>query len=232
MPRSQFTVDVDEPGSGCFVIRHPFSRAYRSAGGRGTGGFASISAAVGSCYPPNRPFTNGGSVPPIRATANSTALTLVGLAVLATGCEPADRAAEKEVAATASATASPTGGASPSAGPTASPTPVAVANTREVCAAVTTTFVNGSRKIADDSYASIEKHYTLSQVNTQLRKNLAAIAAGLRKQAARATDPAIKALIGQWAASLEKGARATDPTAYTSKELVKIGTAIDEKCQA
>ncbi|MDG4785474.1 hypothetical protein O7626_05920 [Micromonospora sp. WMMD1102] len=147
-------------------------------------------------------------------------LSLAAVAVLGTACQPAKPSTE--------AAGTPT--AAPS---TAAPSPTAAApNTREVCAAVTDIFVDGSVKIADDSVKAIEKQLSVAQQAKQLKTTLAGLADQLEAEAAKATDPEVKALVEEIVADIESGAKAKDPVKYLQSDFVKVGTKIDKECTA
>ncbi|MFY1690618.1 hypothetical protein [Plantactinospora sp. WMMB782] len=146
-------------------------------------------------------------------------LTLATVAVLGTGCQPEKPGTE--------AAGTPT--AAPS---TAAPSPTAAPNTREVCAAVTDIFVDGSVKIADDSVKAIEKQLSVAQQAKQLKTTLAGLADQLEAEAVKATDPEVKALVEEIVADIESGAKSKDPVKYLQSDFVKVGTKIDKECAA
>ncbi|GAB3971672.1 hypothetical protein V1634_08620 [Plantactinospora veratri] len=145
------------------------------------------------------------------------ALSLATVAVLGAGCQPDEPTTE--------AAGTPTAGPS-----TAAPSPTAAPNTKEVCEAVTNIFLDGSVKIADDSVKAIEKQLSVAQQEKQLQTTLTGLAGQLEAEAAKATDPKVKALVEGIVADIESGAKSGDPVKFLQGEFVQVGTRIDREC--
>ncbi|MFC7550860.1 hypothetical protein [Plantactinospora sp. GCM10030261] len=162
----------------------------------------------------------------LRTTLVRAFLVPVAAVALLAGCSP-DESADTAAGAT------PTGAASSEAAP--SPTAAATSaapNNKEVCAALTDDFVAGSQKIVDSSNKAIQEKWSLSKLNKQLQADLTAISNNLKKHAATAEDPQLKATIEGWSKSLAAGGKSSDPAGFMEKTLVKVGTDIDKTCQA
>ncbi|GIG86432.1 hypothetical protein [Plantactinospora endophytica] len=149
----------------------------------------------------------------------AVALSLATVAVLGAGCQPGE--------STGDAAGTPTAGPT-----TAAPSPTAAPNTKEVCQAVTDIFLDGSVKIADDSVKAIEKGLSVAQQNKQLKTTLTGLAGQLEAEAAKATDPKVKALVEGIVTDIQTGAKSADPVKFLQTDFVKVGTAIDKECVA
>jgi len=150
-----------------------------------------------------------------RTDAARTVLALAAAVLLATGCQPADSDSAKQADPSSSA-GSTSGGA----------------GDKEVCLAIAKAVLDTSKKIADESVAAIEQGKSEADRNKQLQATFAELATELEAQAAKATDPALKAEIEKSAAGIEAGAKSADPTAFVGTDFVKLATAVDKSCKA
>ncbi|MCX4474639.1 hypothetical protein OOK41_30750 [Micromonospora sp. NBC_01655] len=166
----------------------------------------------------------------LRATA------LLTLAALAAGCQSAEDGAEPAAAPATSDSTVSTGTAVPatSAAPTPSGSPSAVtaANTDEVCRAVDKLILTGSKKIVADSADATRDEATNEELDARLKRTLSGLADGVRKQAARAEDPQIEALIRATAKQLDAGARSASPVKWMSTTFVNIPPKLARECRA
>ncbi|MGW4502568.1 hypothetical protein ACWENR_28670 [Micromonospora sp. NPDC004336] len=154
------------------------------------------------------------------------AAAAVALGVLAVGCQ--DTSPEQ-----ADAGAPAPGPTAPaSAAPSPSPVATTAANTAEVCREVDRVIVAGSRRIATDSAASVDRDLTGEQVADQLRRNLADLADDVRAQARRAADPQIRALIEETADRIDAGSRASRPAAWMNSTFTAIPPRLTRDCRA
>lgn len=162
------------------------------------------------------------------ATTLIRAAALVTIPALAGACQ----SAEKDTAAPAGNwTAPPTAAAEP-APSAASPSPVTAANTAAVCAEVDKLIIAKSRKIAADSAAATRKQLTPEQINAQVKTDLADLADGVRGQAAKAENPAIKALVSETANRIDAGAKSATPVKWLSSTFVAIPQRLTRECRA
>ncbi|WP_405114157.1 hypothetical protein OG559_08780 [Micromonospora sp. NBC_01405] len=159
------------------------------------------------------------------------AAALVTLAIFAAGCQSGGDAAEEPAAAppTSAPAAPPTSAA---ALPSESPTAVTAANTDEVCRAVDKLIVAGSKRIAADSATATRDEETNDELNARLKRTLAGLADDVRKQAARAEDREIEALISDTAKQLDGGARSATPVKWLSTTFVDIPPKLARGCRA
>ncbi|MEU2611846.1 hypothetical protein ABZ570_09725 [Micromonospora sp. NPDC007271] len=157
------------------------------------------------------------------------AAALVTMTTLAAGCQSsgADRGAP-----TGNRTATASASAAPAPTATGSPSPVTAANTAEVCAEVDKLIIAKSKKIAADSAAATRRDLTPEQINDQVKATLAELAGGVRRQAARAQDPEIKALVTDAARRIDAGARSSAPVKWLGSTFVAIPQRLTRECHA
>ncbi|OKI47420.1 hypothetical protein [Micromonospora sp. CB01531] len=159
------------------------------------------------------------------------AAALVTMTALVAACQSAGR----DTAApggnwSAAPTAAPTVSAAPT--PTASPSPVTAANTAAVCAEVDKLIIGKSKQITADSAAATRRDLTAEQINDQVKANLADLADDVRRQAVRAQDPEIKALVTDAARRIDVGAKSSAPVTWLSASFVEIPQRLARECRA
>ncbi len=120
----------------------------------------------------------------------------------------------------------------PSSSPAAAPSPAAPAgpSNDEVCIAVSKALIDGSVDIADDAVKSIDESWSTKKVNDELRASFSAMAKKVRAQAARTTDPALKASVEATAAELVEGAKTSKPGAFLEKDFQTLTKGLDKTC--
>ncbi|MEU4477208.1 hypothetical protein AB0F68_03935 [Micromonospora sp. NPDC023966] len=163
-------------------------------------------------------------------TAIRTA-ALVTMTALAAACQPTG---EESAAPAGEPTAAPTVTAVPTPAPTATaaPSPVTAANTAAVCAEVDKLIIAKSKEIAADSAAATRRQLTPEQINDEVKADLADLADDVRRQATRAEDPEIKALVGDAARRIEAGAKSSTPVKWLSSTFVEIPQRLTRECRA
>ncbi|SCE78832.1 hypothetical protein [Micromonospora mirobrigensis] len=168
-----------------------------------------------------------------RTTATTAALALAAVAALTAGCQgDDDPAGTPQAAPTSPAATATTPAATTEPTPSASPSPLTAANTASVCRAVDELILKGSREIAADSAAATRQELTPEQVEAQLRENLADLADDVRRQAARADDPQIRALVADAAKKIDAGAGSSAPVKWLNSTFVAIPPRLARDCRA
>ncbi|MCW3814478.1 hypothetical protein ONA91_08410 [Micromonospora sp. DR5-3] len=162
-------------------------------------------------------------------TAAIRAAALVIMTALATACQPS---AEEDTGAPAGNWVGTPTATAPAPTVTASPSPVTAANTAAVCAEVDKLIIAKSRQIATDSAAATRRDLTPEQLNDQVKASLADLATDVRRQAARAQDPEIKALVTDAARRIDAGARSSAPVKWLSSSFVAIPQRLARECRA
>ncbi|MFE9652648.1 hypothetical protein [Micromonospora sp. NPDC006431] len=164
-------------------------------------------------------------------TAAIRAAALVTMTALATACQPSPE--EDTGASTGNWAGPPTASATaPAPTATASPSPVTAANTAAVCAEVDKLIIAKSKEIAADSAAATRRDLTPEQINDQVKANLADLADDVRRQATRAQDPEIKALVTDAARRIDVGAKSSAPVTWLSASFVEIPQRLARECRA
>ncbi|NMO57329.1 hypothetical protein HH310_39930 [Actinoplanes sp. TBRC 11911] len=158
----------------------------------------------------------------LRTTAALAVLAVTALAA----CDPA--ITEKGLAAPAPTTAS----AAPTTAAPTSPAPTTPAGPtfEESCAAYTKAFIDGSKGITDDSNKAIEEGWGLSTQNKNMRKRFDTMAKKVSAEAAKATDPKLKAEMTAAAKKIAAGAKSSKPGSFLSGDFQKLATSVDKTC--
>ncbi|MGY0006773.1 hypothetical protein [Micromonospora sp. I033] len=157
------------------------------------------------------------------------AAALVTVTALAAACQSTG---EQGAAPAGEPTAAPTVTAAPAPAATATPSPVTAANTAAVCAAVDKLIIDKSKEIAADSAAATRRQLTPEQINDQVKVDLADLADDVRRQATRAEDPEIKALVTDAARRIEAGAKSSTPVKWLGSTFVEIPQRLTRECRA
>ncbi|MCI4063947.1 hypothetical protein MRQ36_15660 [Micromonospora sp. R77] len=162
------------------------------------------------------------------------AAALVAMTALAAGCQSTgtDEAAAPAGSSTPAApSADPEAAPAVTTSPVSSPSPATAANTVAVCSTVDKLIITKSKEIAAGSASATRRELTPEQINAEVKSDLADLADDVRGQAARATDPEIKALITATAKQIDAGADSATPVKWLSSTFVGIPQRLSEQCR-
>ncbi|MEH0935749.1 hypothetical protein [Micromonospora psammae] len=145
-----------------------------------------------------------------------TVLPLVVAAGVVAGCQQTEE--KKPAAAASSASTAP------------SPTVDVAANSKQVCDAALAVSKEHFVGMADDAIAAIDKPVSAKEAGAKVRAHYTEMAEGLRKEAARAADPQLRAAVENLAGAIEKRLTGPDATKVEAPDLDPTLKALDTAC--